>query len=89
MPVSDITPGELRAMLRDHALVISPGEVLIVTVPPVWRPQDVRDINDALKLAGYELGIRLLVVPGTAVTVGRMPLAPLAGAEPPAGDLGS
>jgi hypothetical protein len=60
-----------------------------VTVPPTWRPEDVRDLNDALQAAGYDLGIQLLVVPGTAVTVGRMPLAPLAGDTPPAGDLQS
>ena len=41
------------------------GEVLIVTVAPDRPPEDVRDLTHALQAAGSDLGIRLLVVPGS------------------------
>jgi len=46
-------------------------------LPILLTVRDVHELNEALQAAGFDLGIRLLVVPGTAVTVGRMPLAPL------------
>jgi hypothetical protein len=34
-----MSPGELRAMLREHGVVVGPDEVLVVMVPPDWSPR--------------------------------------------------
>jgi hypothetical protein len=74
---AEITPSELRAMARTHALIVGPGELLVVTVPPHWPPWQVRELNDALMAACFDYargaGIRVLAVPGTAVGVGKLP----------------
>jgi hypothetical protein len=74
------TVGELRELLRDHALVITPGETLILTVPPDWQPIHVRELQDALTCYCTDpeqgFGFRILVVPGLAVTVAQMPADP-------------
>jgi hypothetical protein len=79
---SGLTPGQLRVMLREHALIVAPGELLVVMVPPDWPPRDVRELNDALSAWCDDLvtgsGIKVLVVPGTAVTVAQMPADPFA-----------
>jgi hypothetical protein len=63
---------DLRFLLREHSLVLEPGEVLVVMVPPDWPPQHVRDLQDALTAYAEDIiGIRVLVVPGTAMAVGR------------------
>jgi hypothetical protein len=51
MVSSDWTPSkdELRFILREHALILRPGEILIVQVPPDWSPAIVRDLQDALR----------------------------------------
>ena len=67
--LSDITPEELRAMLRDHAAAIAPGEILAVMVPPTWAPDDVRDLSSSLGAAAAEHGIPVLVFPGDAFGV--------------------
>lgn len=78
--LSDISPEQLREMLRDHAVVIAPGEALVVMVPPSWPPHDVRDLQDALRAACFDpdMGIRfpVLVVPGNAIAVAAMPPDP-------------
>jgi hypothetical protein len=71
--MEDIAPAELRAMLREHALIVGPGETLVVTVPPDWSPQTVRDLNDALGAVSFDMGFQTLVTPGTAVTVEHLP----------------
>ncbi len=74
-----VTAGEMRAMLREHALIAAPGEILVVQVPPDWSPSVVRDLQDALRAGCDVIGadLRVLVVPGTAVTVAQMPSDPL------------
>jgi hypothetical protein len=76
----DLATGELRELLRQHALVIAPGESLIVMVPPDWQPRDVRELNDALSAICadpvYGTGFRVLAVPGTAITVAPEPPDP-------------
>lgn len=34
----NLDASELRFLLREHALILEPGEVLIVMVPPDWSP---------------------------------------------------
>jgi hypothetical protein len=73
-PLSDLTAAQMRILLRERALVVGPGELLVVQVPPDWPPMKLRDLQDALRVyAECELGIPVMVVPGTAVTVARMP----------------
>jgi hypothetical protein len=76
--MDDISAAELRSILRRNALVVGPGEVLVVTVPPSWQIGAIQDLMTALNAyLGPE--IRALVVPGTAVTVARMPDDPFGG----------
>ncbi len=77
----EVTPGELRALAREHALIVAPGEVLVIEVPPDWAPRIIRELQDALwAYCGHlEADIKVLVVPGTAVTVAPMPPDPFAG----------
>jgi hypothetical protein len=62
---------ELRFLLHEHSLVLEPGEVLVVMVPPDWPPLHCRDLQDALNAVIYEHGIPVVVTPGTAVAVGK------------------
>jgi hypothetical protein len=62
---------ELRFLLREHSLVLGPGEVLVVMVPPSWSPSWCRELSDALNAVMYEHGVPVIVTPGTAVAVGR------------------
>lgn len=71
--MEDITPADLRALLRDHALVIGPGEVLVVMLGDRFTPLQCREISDALTAVSYDLGFRVLVTPGSAVTVAPVP----------------
>jgi hypothetical protein len=78
------TTAQLRELLRDHALVVAPGETLVVMIPPDWGPIHCRELQDALTAYCTDpddgLGFRVLVVPGLAVTVAQMP-------DDPFGDL--
>lgn len=67
---------DLRLLLREHALVIGPGETLVVMLSDSFTPMQCREIYDALNAVSYELGFRVMVTPATAVTV-----APLADVE--------
>jgi hypothetical protein len=71
--LDDITPAELRDMLRQHALVIGPGEVLVVTLGDSFTPLQCREIYDALSAVSWDLGFRVIVTPGCAVTVAAAP----------------
>jgi hypothetical protein len=70
-----LSAGELRALLREHLIIMTPGEILVVMVPPDWTPLQVREYNDALRAycedSELRLGIRAIAVPGTAVASGR------------------
>ena len=73
-----VTPGELRALARQYALILEPGELLVITVPPSWPPEQVRELNDALSVWTFDPQTggpcyRILAVPGTAVCVGKLP----------------
>jgi hypothetical protein len=76
--LNDITAAQLRLLLREHALVVAPGEVLVVQVPPDWSPVIIRELSDGLRAVCSDTGflggvtIPVLVVPGTAVTVARL-----------------
>lgn len=67
----EMDTGDLRFLLREHSLVIEPGEVLVVMVPPDWPPSACRDLHDALNAVMAEHGIPVVVTPGTAVAVGQ------------------
>jgi hypothetical protein len=68
-----------RALMREHAVIVGPDEVLVVQVPPVWTPREVRELNDALAAYGWELGMRVLAVPGTGMAAVTVPADPFAG----------
>jgi len=78
--VAQLSPGQLRAMLREHAVVVGPDEVLVVMVPPDWSPQDVRDLGDGLRACCQDPelgnGMKILVIPGTALAVQQVPEDP-------------
>jgi hypothetical protein len=78
--VSHTGAAALCAALRDRAVIVHPGEVLIVQVPPDWPVQDIRDLNDALLAyttdPDYRLDIKVLVVPGTGLAVAQPPADP-------------
>jgi hypothetical protein len=62
---------ELRFLLREHTLILEPGEVLVVMVPPDWSPAWCRDLHDALNAVLFDHGFAAVVTPGTAVAVGK------------------
>ncbi len=62
---------ELRILLRAHSLILQPGEVLVVMVPPDWPPAWCRDLHDALNAVLRDHGFAAVVTPGTAVAVGK------------------
>ena len=87
--LKDISDDELRAMLRQHAVVIAPGEVLVVMVPHWWAPEDVIGLNERLSYAASEYGFPVLVAPGNAVGVALMPPDPFGEGGQPAADDGA
>jgi hypothetical protein len=56
---------ELRFLLREHSLILEPGEVLVVMVPPDWSPTWCRDLHDALNAVLWDYGFAAVVTPGT------------------------
>jgi hypothetical protein len=65
-------PDDLRFLLREHSLVLEPGEVLVVMIPPDWPPWQAKELQDALTAYATDIiGVPVLVVPGTALAVGR------------------
>lgn len=85
MGLDDITSGELRSMLRQHALIVQPGEMLVIQVPPDWSVGHVTDLQNAIRAYCEDPSLgpvfRVLVVPGTAVTVAAMPSDPFGEAD--------
>jgi hypothetical protein len=100
--IGDLSPGELRELLRQATLLAAPGELLVVMVPG-FTPWQVRELSDALNAVCADpyilgpqpaqtdsdqctcghpyyatpgTGIRVLVVPGTAVTIAQVPADP-------------
>jgi hypothetical protein len=104
--LEDLTPGEIRELLRQCALIVAPGETLIIMVSDHFTPRQVRELNDSLNAIaqdpwwpnppppppGTDTGctctcscpactftwapMRVIVVPGTAVTVAQIPEDP-------------
>jgi hypothetical protein len=76
----DLSNGELRELLRQHAVVMGPDEVLVVMVPPDWSPRDVRELGDGLRACSQDPelgnGMKILVIPGTALAVAQEPADP-------------
>lgn len=66
----NLDAAQLRFLLREHSLILQPGEVLVVMVPPDWSPAWCQDLHDALNAVLFDYGFAAVVSPGTAVAVG-------------------
>jgi hypothetical protein len=64
---------EARALLREFAVVVRPGETLILRVGNGYTPSQVRELQDALnRIADYHhMGFKVLVVPGDELAVAQ------------------
>jgi hypothetical protein len=70
--------GEIRALLAHTALVIKPGETLIIRVKD-WRPDQVREYQEALDGATEHLGWpKAIVIAGDELAVAQADVPPLA-----------
>lgn len=78
--LSELDGERLREVLRGHdAMVIGPGEILVITVPAWWKPEDCREFMSVNAYCGPE--IRALVAPAAEVRRARVP-------QDPFGDIG-
>ena len=58
----NLTPGELRELLRDHALIVAPGELLVVMTGDHLTPWQIRELSDALNAVCSDPYLALTVV---------------------------
>jgi hypothetical protein len=78
VPPALLDHGEIRALLAHTALVIKPGETLIIRVKD-WRPDQVREYQEALDGATEHLGWpKAIVIAGDELAVAQADVAPLA-----------
>jgi hypothetical protein len=78
LPTDPLTPGEIRALLRECVTVVAPGETLIIRVKD-WRPDQVREYQEALDGATQHLGWpKAIVVAGDEIGVAQADAPPLA-----------
>lgn len=63
------SPAEVRALLRECATIVGPGEALVIRVPYGTPREEARSYQDALDAAGEAWGIRATVVPAEGFSV--------------------
>ena len=62
-----LTPDEVRQLVRECAVVVKPGETLVIQVGPEWNPPQIREVSDWLNYRdkdGPLWPFRILVIPG-------------------------
>ena len=67
----DLTPEQVRQLLRECVTVVKPGETLIIRVPLTWTPTMVSDYNTTIQDVHemMELPFRAMVVPAEGLAV--------------------
>jgi hypothetical protein len=72
-----------NTLARECVTLVSPGETLVVMVPPTFAPRQIRELNDALQCWCHDHRpdpdkppISIMAVPGLAMAVGAMPADP-------------
>jgi hypothetical protein len=66
-----VTPDELRAFAREFAVVVRPGETLVIRMGNDYTPSQLRELHEALNHPAMELPFRVLVVPGEDFAVAQ------------------
>ena len=69
------TPEDLRAFAREFAVVVRPGETLVIRMGSDYTPNQLRELHEALNHPTMELPFRVLVVPGEDFAVAQAPEA--------------
>src|SRR5882724_4746449 len=76
-PLASSMALELRERLRDHAVVVLPGETLVVLGDPRWTPHQLQGLQYQADAIRKELGLtfQVLFVPGAQLATARMLIA--------------
>ena len=86
LPPPILSHDEIRALLAHTALVIGPGETLIIRVGERWTPNQVREYQEFLDTGWAEgdpyLPFRAVIVLGEELAVARSPFGPLSPIAP-------
>lgn len=70
-PPDGLSREELRALVRECATVVAPGETLIIRLSEGWPARQVEDYQECASAVTEPLGFRVLVVVGEQLAVTR------------------